>query len=142
MSQTHHPRHVLRSVAVIFAGLLTMVVLSIATDAAMYATRVFPAGGRAMPDALWLLPTGYRFAFGVLGCWLTARLAPKHPMRHALGLGCIGLVLGMLGLIAALNADPPLGPTWYAVAVMALSVPTALIGGWFGGTFRLKPEAC
>jgi hypothetical protein len=61
-------------------------------------------------------------------------------MRHAFALGVIGLVLGLLGLIVALNADPPLGPTWYAVAVMALPVPTAFIGGWLAGTDHLKPR--
>ena len=93
-----------------------------------------------MSNALWLIPTGYRFAFAILGCWLTAWLAPKRPMRHALLLGGIGLLLGAVGLAMTLSADPPLGPTWYAIAVMGMPVPAALLGGWCGGLASYKPE--
>jgi hypothetical protein len=140
MTRSHLPRHLPRSIGAILAGLLVIVILSIATDAAMYATRVFPHTGQPMSDALWLIPTGYRFAFSVLGSWLTAWLAPKQPMRHALSLGVIGFLLGMVGVIVALNANPPLGPTWYAIAVMALPFPAALVGGSLGGHASFKTE--
>ncbi|MGE0479621.1 MAG: hypothetical protein AB7Q17_04020 [Phycisphaerae bacterium] len=133
MTPTHSPRRVLRSAGAVLAGLLVIMILSIATDVAMYATGIFPARGQPLSDSLWLIPTGYRLALGVLGCWLAARLAPRRPFEHALALGGIGFLLGMVGLILNLNAAPPLGPTWYAVAVMVMTMPAAILGGWFGG---------
>jgi hypothetical protein len=139
MSESH-PRRLLRSIGAVLAGLLAIVLLSIATDIVMFATRVFPERGQPMTDALWLIPTGYRFAFSVLGCWLTAWLAPKWPMRHALALGGIGLLLGVIGVIVTLNADQTLGPTWYALAVMPMPVPSAPLGGWFGVVVSRKHD--
>jgi hypothetical protein len=140
MTQSHSPHRVLRSIGAVLAGLLVIVILSIATDVAMYAAGVFPASGDPMSDPLWLIPTGYRFILGVLGCWHTARLAPGRPMRHALVLGAVGFLLGLIGLIAAANAEQSLGPIWYPVAVMVMTVPAALLGGWLGSSAPFNPE--
>ena len=131
MSQSNPTKSMVRSTGAVLAGLVVIVVLSIATDAAMYALGIFRSEGAPMPDAWWLIPTGYRLAFGVLGCWISARLAPRGPMVHALILGGIGLLAGLAGLVAT-RGDDALGPTWYAVAVMLRPVPCALLGGWLG----------
>jgi hypothetical protein len=57
----------------------------------LHATGVFPPFGQPMADALFLLATAYRIVYGVAGCYLTARLAPDRPMRHALALGVVAL---------------------------------------------------
>jgi hypothetical protein len=46
----------------------------------------------------------------------------------------------MVGLIAAANAEPSLGPTWYPVAVMVMTMPAALVGGWPGSPVTFKTE--
>jgi hypothetical protein len=33
---------------------------------------------------------GYRAVLSLIGCYVTARLAPSNPMAHALSLGVIG----------------------------------------------------
>src|SRR6185503_6360976 len=101
MHSNTRPRQVLRSTGAVFAGLVAIIVLSIGTDLVMYATGVFPPSGEKMADSLWLIPTAYRTIYGVLGCYLAARLAPPppegNPMRHAMILGIIGVVLGVIG---------------------------------------------
>ena len=121
--QTHRPAR--RSVGAVFAGLLVIVVLSTATDAVLHAAGVYPPAPRRMADELFLLATAYRIAFGVLGCYVTARLAPDHPMRHALALGAVGTVLSTAGAAAMWE----LGPGWYSLAIIAISLPCAWIGG-------------
>jgi uncharacterized BrkB/YihY/UPF0761 family membrane protein len=119
----------LRSIGAVLAGLVAIVVLSTATDAAMHAIRVFPAYGEAMAGPLFLLPLAYRIVYGIAGCYLAARMAPARPMKHALMLGAIGTVVGLAGAVATWNRGPEFGPKWYALAVAATALPCAWAGG-------------
>jgi hypothetical protein len=120
-----------RSVIAVFAGLLVNVVLSSATDLLMVAAGVFPPlseFGRpeSFSDSMLLLALLYRTAFGVLGCYLTARLAPKRPFAHAAVLGTVGVVVGVIGAIATWNT----WTQWYSLAIIAVPLPSAWLGAW------------
>jgi O-antigen/teichoic acid export membrane protein len=78
-----------------------------------------------MSDKLFVLATAYRIVFGIAGCYLAARLAPDRPMKHALILGVVGLVLSIAGAAAMWGA----GPGWYSLAIIAITLPCAWIGG-------------
>jgi hypothetical protein len=119
----------LRSAGAVLAGLVTVVVLSTATDAVLHATGVFPPMGRPMAGGLWVLATAYRFVFTFLGGWVTARLAPEPRMRAVWILTGIGAALGLVGVLSTLGAGPELGPLWYPVAVAV----TGPIASWWGG---------
>jgi len=58
--------------------------------------------------------------------WLTARLAPVKPMKHAMVLGVIGTLLGLAGVAATWNLD--LGPRWYPVSLAVLAIPECWAG--------------
>ena len=128
LGRAHRPRLLLRRFGAVLAGLIAIFVLSIATDTALHASGVFPPFGQPMADALFLLATAYRIVYGVAGSYLTARLAPDWPLRHALTLGLVGLVLSTAGALAAWE----LGPAWYSLAIIAISLPCA----WLGGKLR------
>jgi hypothetical protein len=53
MSETRQLRRFLRSTVAVLAGILAIIVLSIGTDMAMHASRVFPP--QRMADSLFLL---------------------------------------------------------------------------------------
>ena len=116
----------LRSVGAVVAGLVSIFAVTTAVDAVMHATGVFPPlGAPPMSDALFALAFGYRFIIDVAGCALTARVAPRRPMRHALVLGAIGLVLSIAGALAMWDA----ARAWYPIALAASALPC----GWLGG---------
>jgi surface polysaccharide O-acyltransferase-like enzyme len=133
MSEMRQPRRVLRSIGAVLAGLFVIVVTSIATDSVMHATGVFPPAGEPMSNALWLLATAYRIVYGVVGSFIAARLAPDRPMRHALALGVIGLVLSIVGAVATWDRGPGFGPKWYPLALVVIALPSAWLGGKLGG---------
>ena len=118
-----------RSVWAVFAGFLVVVVLSMGTDAVMHATGVFPPFGEPMSDGRFLLATVYRVVYAILGSYLTARLAPQRPMKHALVGGVIGLVLASVGAAATWSKGPEFGPHWYPLALVATALPCAWVGG-------------
>ncbi len=122
-------RSVLRSVGAVVAGIVVIFVLSLGTDVVMHATGVFPPWFQAMSTPLWFLTLGYRSAFGVIGGYVTARLAPDRPMGHALVLGAVGVVLSLAGVISTWNAGPEFGPKWYPIALVVTALPCAWLGG-------------
>jgi hypothetical protein len=113
-----------RRIGAVFAGLVTIFAVTTATDVALHASGVFPAWDQRMSDALFVLAAAYRVVYGILGSYVTARLAPDHPMRHAIVLGGIGFALSTAGAVAMCDR----GPIWYSLAVIAMSLPCAWAG--------------
>jgi hypothetical protein len=132
MSETSGPNRIARSIGALFAGFVVVVVLSIGADIALRASGVFPPLGQRMSNSLFLLATVYRAVFGVLGSYITARLAPNRPLQHALVGGLIGLALSIVGAVATWNRGPDFGPHWYPVALAVLAMPQS----WLGGILR------
>jgi len=133
MSETQPPRRIGRSIGAVLAGFVAVVVLSLSTDMVLHATGVFPPWGQAMSDALFVLATLYRTIYSVAGSYIAARLAPDRPMTHALALGVVGLAVSIAGTLATWNQGPEFGPHWYPLALVALAMPCAWVGGLLHG---------
>jgi hypothetical protein len=135
MSETQPPRQIGRSIAAVIGGILVGIIVTIATDIVLHATGVFPPWGASMVgyDGALLLATVYRTVYGVAASYVIARLAPDRPMQHALAGGFLGLVASIVGAAATWNKGPAFGPHWYPLALVALAVPQA----WVGGKLRL-----
>ena len=116
-----------RSVWAVVAGVLFIIIVSTLVDIVLHMARVYPPMDQPIDDRLAVVATAYRFVISVAGAWLTAKLAPQNPMKHALILGVVGIVLGMVGVIATWNLG--MGPRWYAIALVVLAVPQCWLGG-------------
>ena len=95
----------------------------------LVATAVFPPlrefGNPAVfSGSMLALALAYRTLYGVLGCYITARLAPARPMAHAVALGCIGIVIGVVGATATWDA----WTHWYSLAIIAVTLPSSWLG--------------
>ena len=111
-----------RSILAVFAGFLAVVVLSLGTDQIFHSLDVFPPWDQPMNEfGDNLLALAYRCAYGVVGSFLTARLAPHSPMRHVWIGAAIGFVLSLGGIVAAMNVN--LGPLWYPIALTLTGLP-------------------
>ena len=128
MSEAQGTRNIGRSIGAVVAGILVGIVLSLGTDVALRAAHIFPLTG-VMSDGLLALATAYRTVYGILSCYITARLAPRRPMKHALVVGALGMIVSLIGTIATWNKVPSLGPHWYPISLVVLAMPQAWIGG-------------
>jgi hypothetical protein len=116
-----------KSVWAVVAGVLFIIIVTTLVDIALHALGVFPPMDQPLDDKLSLLATSYRIVISIGGAWLTARLAPANPMKHALILGLVGTVLGLMGVVATWNRG--LGPRWYPIALAVLAIPQCWVGG-------------
>jgi hypothetical protein len=123
------PLRIWRSIGAVIAGLLAIVVLDSAFDFILHSTGIYPPVGQTMADGLFLLALAYRIVDAIIGCSITAWLAPSRPMLHALTLGGIGVVLSTLGVLATLSGGPELGPLWYPISLMVVALPCAWVAG-------------
>jgi hypothetical protein len=125
----------LKSIGAALAGIFAGAALPTATDVLLRAAGIFPPFNvnEPMSNPLLLLATAYRTVYGVLGAYITARLAPNRPMGHALVLGAIGLAASVVGAVVTWNMGPAFGPHWYPLALVALAMPQS----WLGGKLRV-----
>ena len=117
----------IKSIGAVIAGLVFIGITHTLTDAILESLGVLPKGHLNVGAGLILFVICYRFILSIAGCYLTARLAPNNPMKHALILGSIGVVLSAAGAIA--TAGMNLGPAWYAWSLVVTALPAAWIGG-------------
>ena len=111
------------------AGFVFIALASHGVDALLREMGVYPGSGKSMSDGFFAGATVYRTLFGVLGCYLAARLAPNRPRRHALILGLIGTLLATLGAIATWNQGAEFGPHWYPISLVLTALPAAFVAG-------------
>jgi len=124
-------KNMLKSIGAILAGMIAGAVLSIGTDFILEKIGLFPSPKPGL--FLWwmlLIALIYRGIFTIISGFITAALAPKNPIRHAIILGIIGVVVTMLGSIA--NWDK--SAAWYPIVLILITFPCT----WMGGKAYLK----
>jgi hypothetical protein len=123
-----------RSILAVVAGFVLTGLLIGATTFALVTTSPGAFDARNAPTSLGMLLAmhAYVAVYATLGCWLAARLAPSHPMRHALIVGALGVIVN-----AANPAIWSLYPLWSNV----ISIGSPLLLGWLAGTIRERQLA-
>lgn len=116
-----------RSIWAVVAGVLFTIVVTTLIDSLLHVVHVFPPMGQPLDDRLSAIALSYRIPITIAGAYLTAKLAPADPMKHAMILGVVGTALGGLGVLATMGKD--LGPAWYPVSLAVLAIPLCWIGG-------------
>lgn len=119
-----------KSIWAVVAGFLTVVVLSVATDAVLEGIGFFPPATQPEAYESWMLFLAlvYRTVFTVFGGFVAAKLAPSKPMNHVIVLAVIGTIAGIGGVVAGWN----LSENWYPIALAVLAFPSVYYGGKLG----------
>lgn len=117
-----------RSVVAILVGFFLIGALATAGDVLVrqLVPSAYDPAGRMTSLPLLALTQAYVALFAITGCYVCARLAPHHPLRHAMILGVLGLLFNVYGSYARWNDVP----VWFHVVGLALTLPYAYVGGW------------
>ncbi len=114
-----------KSIWAVFAGMLAGAILSIGTDTILEQLGIFPPITEGL-FVTWMLALAlfYRCIFTILGGYTTAKLAPSNPMKHAVILGSIGIVVTAIGTVVGWD----LSAHWYPIALTILTLPCTYLG--------------
>lgn len=131
----------LKSVGAVFTGAFVAIVLSIGTDVLMHTLHFFPRIGEPISDPNRLaVATAYRAVYGIFGAYVTAWMAPRRPMLHAMILGSLGLLASIAGLVTTWNKGPEYGPHWYPISLVVLALPQSWLGAKIFEITQAKPS--
>ena len=117
------------SAAAVIVGFAVPAFASVAANAVMHATGIFPPVPEVMSNSLFAVAAAYRAIFTVAGGYVTARLAPSRPMRHVWILAGIGFAAGLSSLTVYFNGGAEVGPAWYAISIPVEAIPCVWLGG-------------
>jgi len=116
--------NLLKSIGAVLTGFITIFILAVALDhflekAGLMQTETFNF------NSGWVIAVVVigRLLFNIAGPYITARLAPNRPLRHALILGMIGVVVNTMGGIMMW----PKTPHWFPLILILLPLPCAWI---------------
>jgi len=121
-------RDTFKSIIAILAGFITVVLLSVGTDFVLESIGIFPPQSEPLATTPLMLMFAliYRCMYTVGGGYVTAKLAPDRPMRHAVILGFVGIAAGTIGMVTAWNLSPQ---HWYPIALVITALPCTWLGG-------------
>ena len=124
-------KNMAKTIWAVFAGFLTVVILSVGTDSILEKLGIFPPPDQGL-FITWMLVLAliYRCVYTVAGGYVTAWLAPDRPMRHAIILGIIGTVAATIGVVVGWN----LSQHWYPISLVVTALPCT----WVGGKLKTK----
>jgi hypothetical protein len=125
-----------RSIVAIVVGFVLTGALNVGTTAFLSTVApglIAPAGTYNDNLAGLLVVCAYVALFGILGCYVTARLAPSRPMLHALVLGALALAMSIPLTIQNWND----APAWFNIYNLLAVMPYA----WLGGGIRERELA-
>ena len=118
----------LRSILAVIAGSVVWMVTALGMDAILMSIwpQWFVEGGKVESVPLLLFMMFYSLLFSVLAGYVTAVIARRAEIKHALALGIFQLLMGIAGSIKFWDT----APAWYHIAFLTLLVPAILLGGW------------
>ena len=117
---------VVRSIVAVAAGFFASTVMSLGGDIAFrrMSPEAFDSEGHARTDGALFTMMGYEALFVFIAGYVTARLAIRRPLAHALVMGAIVLLARASTVFLTWDAAPP----WFQLGVLLLIVPIALLG--------------
>lgn len=120
-----------RSIAAVVAGVLAILFAAKIMDVVLYNLHVYR--GATFDERTALVASAHRLLITIAGGWLTARLAPGKPIRHALILGVVDTAMNLFG---AAMWDQNYGPIWFPIWLAVLAIPEC----WLGATLFVRSQ--
>jgi len=117
----------LRSLIAVIAGSVVWMVTALGMDALLmtFMPEWFGANGKTESVPLLLFMMSYSLLFSVLGGYVTALIARRKETQHALALGVLQFVMGIMATVKFYDT----APLWFHVTFLLLLIPANIFGG-------------
>jgi TM2 domain-containing membrane protein YozV len=118
-----------RTVLAVALGYVVMLASQLIGDTALttLAPSLMPQPDEPADPVYFVFRLGAGFIFIAGGGYVAALLAGRFEMAHALTVGALSIAASILEAIYYAGEQP----LWYSIALMFLSIPSALVGGYF-----------
>ena len=119
----------MRSLLAVVLGYVVMLVAFLGAETALTAVapELIPQKGKPTDPLYFVFQLVTGFFFISIGGYITALLAGRSEMKHALALGALSIAMSIVSRLQY-PGDEPL---WYSIALMFLAIPAALVGGYY-----------
>ena len=119
----------MRSLLAVALGYVVMLVAFLGAETALTAVapELIPQKGRPTDPLYFVFQLTTGFFFISIGGYVTAMLAGRSEMKHALGLGALSIAMSIVSRLQYPGEEP----LWYSIALMFLAIPAALVGGYY-----------
>lgn len=114
-----------KSYGAVLAGFVVTITMTSLTDMLLRQLRIFPNGDMVMSNLLFCVALFYRCVFNIFGCYVSAKLAPYYPVKHAIALAVMIMVAAILGAVRMWD----MGPAWYSIANIVIAIPCGFVAG-------------
>jgi peptidoglycan/LPS O-acetylase OafA/YrhL len=118
----------LRSVISVVCGFVTIVILALLTDLILMIVTPgsFSDDGATRSLPLLVLALVYGFLFSAFGGYVTALIAKRAEIKHAVGLIILHLTMSIISSIQFAET----APMWWHASAIALIIPSVLLGSY------------
>jgi hypothetical protein len=134
----------LRSVLAVVVGFVVTLVASVGTDGVLMLLLPHSIIEAQPPPAGLLVGIAfYCFVYAILGAYVTAVIARRAEVRHALVLGGVALAIGIVMTLPVFlgKSSEPQMPAWYVVLTLAQVLPATALGGYLRALQRRRNSA-
>jgi len=117
----------IRSIIAVIAGSVVWMVTALGMDEVLrkLIPNSFGTKGEVESVPLLLFMLSYTLLFSVLGGYVTAYIARRKEIQHALILGVLQLAMGIMATIQFFDT----APLWFHLTFLLLLVPANIAGG-------------
>ena len=119
-----------RSILAVIVGYCVTAIATAGIDFILgtLAPAAFPKPGedQAVGSSWLLLILGYSSIFAILGGYVTALVAKRSEVKHALALGIVMVMLSLVSMLTYFGQQA----LWFQIGLLVLALPAALLGGY------------
>ncbi len=128
----------IRSIIAVIAGSVIWMVTALGMDGVLMSLMPtwFGANGKVESVPLMLFMMSYSLLFSVLGGFVTASIARRKEIQHALALGGLQLAMGIIATVQFYDT----APLWFHVTFLLLLVPANIFGGQLRAMQKRNPS--
>jgi hypothetical protein len=121
-------KSILRSLGAVIAGFAAWTVLWLASNkvATLAAPDAFDENGLTASSGILLAFLVASVVYSILAGWVTAAVAGRSEIGHAVALGIVQTIVGVGVQMSYWDAMP----LWYHLPFLALLLPGNVLGGW------------
>ena len=113
-----------RGILAVVAGYIVMAIGVVTVTGAV--AVLFPTWSSPENAAYVIFNLGFSLVFALAGGYVTAVVAKRAPLRHAIALAALAFILAIISMVVETGPQP----RWYQLSLVIIMPPAMVLGGY------------